>query len=376
MFTKLNDILGVKNKEFGLLENQIGLAKGQFKYYIENNILPTSSELKKIKEIYSIDIDNLKIQLGIYDYELKYKLAKIDVPKLDLIQSELKFSTNLGKLYQGDCLELLKNMPDNSVDVVFADPPFNLNKEYKSGIDDNLAFNDYLYWCEKWLDECIRILKYGGSLFLWNIPKWNTYLSEFLNRRILFKNWIATDIKFSLPINGRLYPSHYSLLYYTKGKPNTFHPDRLALDTCRKCYSEIKDYGGYKNKLNPEGINLTDVWLDIPPVRHTKHKRRSDANELSVKLLDRIIEMSSNENDVIFDPFGGSGTTYSVAEIKNRRWIGVELGPVDEIIDRFNSIERDVELLNKYNETKNVLFPAKVKKNRKLNNLWTEDDFL
>jgi site-specific DNA-methyltransferase (adenine-specific) len=165
-------------------------------------------------------------------------------------------------------------------------------------------------------------------------------------------------------------------LYYTKGKPNTFHPDRLALDTCRKCYSEIKDYGGYKNKLNPEGINLTDVWLDIPPVRHTKHKRRSDANELSVKLLDRIIEMSSNENDVIFDPFGGSGTTYSVAEIKNRRWIGVELGPVDEIIDRFNSIERDVELLNKYNETKNVLFPAKVKKNRKLNNLWTEDDFL
>ncbi|MGV2451633.1 UNVERIFIED_CONTAM: DNA methyltransferase [Ralstonia mannitolilytica] len=377
MFKSLDEIIGIpkNSKEFALLENNIGLEKGQFKYYIENNILPTSSELKKIKHLYGIDIDDIKIQLGVYDYDLKYKLAKIEISNFNFPATELKFSTDLGKLYQGDCLALLSTMPDNSVDVVFADPPFNLNKQYKSEIDDNLSSNEYLYWCEKWLEECIRVLKFGGSLFLWNIPKWNTFISEFLNRRILFRNWIATDIKFSLPINGKLYPSHYSLLYYSKGKPNTFHPDRLSLDTCKKCYVETKDYGGYKNKLNPKGINLSDVWLDIPPVRHTKHKRRTGANELSVKLLDRIIEMSSNEDDIIFDPFGGSGTTYAVAEIKRRKWIGIELGPIDEIIERFNNLESDIELLNKYNESTNVLFPNKVKKNRKLKGLWTDDDF-
>lgn len=377
MFKSLDEILGIpkSSKEYALLEEKIGLEKGQLKYYTDNNILPTSSELKKIKNLYEIDIDNIKIQLGVYDYALKYKLAKIESPDFNFPVAELKFSTDLGKLYQGDCLALLSNMPDNSVDVVFADPPFNLSKQYKSGIDDNLSSDEYLCWCEKWLEECIRVLKFGGSLFLWNIPKWNTFISEFLNRRILFRNWIATDIKFSLPINGKLYPSHYSLLYYSKGKPNTFHPDRLSLDTCKKCYVETKDYGGYKNKLNPKGINLSDVWLDIPPVRHTKHKRRTGANELSVKLLDRIIEMSSNEDDIIFDPFGGSGTTYAVAEIKRRKWIGIELGPIDEIIDRFNNLESDIELLNKYNENTNVLFPNKVKKNRKLKGLWTDDDF-
>ncbi|MGJ1317751.1 DNA-methyltransferase [Sphingobacterium spiritivorum] len=377
MFKALNEILGIGNnkKEFTLFEESIGLENGQFKYYVDNNILPTNSELLKIQNLYNVKVEDIKIQQGIYDYKLKFKLANIEVPKLDSTVPISKFKTNLGELYQGDCLNVMRSIPDNSVDLVFADPPFNLNKEYKSGINDNLLHDEYLFWCEEWLEECVRILKYGGSLFIWNIPKWNTYISNFLNHRLLFRNWIANDIKFSLPISGKLYPSHYSLLYYTKGKPKTFHPDRLALETCRKCYNEIKDYGGYKNKLNPSGISLTDVWYDIPPVRHSKYKRREGANELSVKLLDRIIEMSSEENDLIFDPFGGSGTTYAVAELKNRRWIGVEIGPVDEIVDRFNNLEQDKDLLQKYQDNTNVLFPAKIKKERIKRNLWTDDDF-
>ena len=106
---------------------------------------------------------------------------------------------------------------------------------------------------------------------------------------------------------------------YTKGiKANTFCPDRLQMEICKNCYKEIKDYGGYKDKMNPKGINLADVWYDIPPVRHKKYKAREEVNELSMKLLDRIIEMSSNPGDIVFDPFGGSGTTYMVAEIKQR----------------------------------------------------------
>ena len=104
----------------------------------------------------------------------------------------------------------------------------------------------------------------------------------------------------------------------------------MPLETCPKCFTDLKDYGGYKDKMNPLGVNISDVWTDIPPVRHTKYKKRKEANELSVKLLDRVIEMSSKPGDVVFDPFGGSGTTYAVAEIKQRKWIGVELGPIDE----------------------------------------------
>jgi site-specific DNA-methyltransferase (adenine-specific) len=237
-----------------------------------------------------------------------------------------------------------------------------------------LRQEEYLLWQEKWLTECIRVLKYGGSLYVWNLPKWNTYNAYFLNKRLNFRHWISVDIKYSLPIQGKLYPSHYSLLYYIKGeKPNTFHPDRLPMEVCPNCQTDLRDYGGYKDKMNPRGVNLSDVWYDIPPVRHVKYKRRKGANELSLKLLDRIIECSSEEGDVVFDPFGGSGTTYIVAEIKNRRWIGSEIGPLDDIINRFDIIKEEQINLEKIRSNLNCLFTGKSLRFRVANGLWTPD---
>ena len=143
------------------------------------------------------------------------------------------------------------------------------------------------------------------------------------------------------------------------------------MEVCGKCFNEIKDYGGYKNKMNPLGISLTDVWYDIPPVRHPKYKARKDANELSVKLLDRIIEMSTDVGDTIFDPFGGAGTTYITAEIKQRKWIGIEIGPLDDIINRFKNIQTDRNLILKYRNNYNHLFSPTVEKKRIENHLWT-----
>jgi site-specific DNA-methyltransferase (adenine-specific) len=270
----------------------------------------------------------------------------------------------------------MKKMESNSVDLIFADPPFNLNKLYPSNIDDSLKTEKYIQWCQDWLNECVRILKNGGSLFLWNLPKWNALFTEYLGGRLNFRNWIAVDIKYSLPIQGRLYPSHYSLLYYVKGeRPNSFFPDRLPMSTCPHCYGDLKDYGGYKNKMNPKGINLTDVWLDISPVRHPKYKRRNGANELSLKLLDRIIELASKEGDIIFDPFGGSGTTYMAAELKKRKWLGVEIGPVEDIVDRFQRIEEEKDIMEKYRENINSLFLKNIHKKRTGLGLWTTETF-
>ena len=97
----------------------------------------------------------------------------------------------------------------------------------------------------------------------------------------------------------------------------------------------MKDYGGHRNALNPKGLNLSDVWTDIPPVRHWKFKsKKRKANALSTKLLDRVIELSTESGDVVLDPFGGSGTTFAVCENKGRRWIGIEIESVNVIIER------------------------------------------
>lgn len=284
------------------------------------------------------------------------------------------FTTQIGTLYNGDCIQVMQSIEDNSVDLVFADPPFNLAKTYDDGINDNLSTSEYLSWCYDWLSECIRILKPGGSLFVYNIPKWATYYSEYLNKRLTFRSWITLDMKFSLPLSGRLNPTHYALLYYVKGqKPNVFNNPRIPIQTCRHCGGEIKDYGGYKNKMNPSGVNVSDVWLDIYPVRHKNSKNRT-YNELPVKMLDRIISMSTNPGDLVFDPFGGSGTTFAVAEILGRRWLGCELGNCAIITERFANLEKDRKLLQKAQKEKDIIFPENVKILRRRNGFWLSED--
>lgn len=246
------------------------------------------------------------------------------------------YLTDLGALFSGDCLDILPAIKSNTVDTVFADPPFNLKKEYGSKSNDDLPEDQYLNWCYAWIDECVRILKPGGSLFLYNLPKWNIMLGAHMaSRGLTFRHWIAIAMGNSLPIQKRLYPAHYSMLYYSKGKPNTFRKIRTPIETCRHCGGEIKDYGGHRHAMNPKGVNLKDVWTDIPPVRHWKFKSKNRrANALSTKILDRVVELSTLPGDLVLDPFGGSGTTFAVCEAKHRHWLGIELDFADVITER------------------------------------------
>lgn len=265
----------------------------------------------------------------------------------------LKLKTNLGSLFQGDCIEVMRDLPSESVDLIFADPPFNIGKSYKSGINDSLPGDQYVSWTEEWIKEATRILKDGGSIFVYNIPKWNIESARILNNLGLeFRHWIAIDMPNGLPIKGRLYPSHYSLLYYSKGKPRVFAPPRTAIEKCRHCNGDVKDYGGHRNKLNPQGLNLKDVWTDIGKVTGKKNR---NANELPLKLLDRVLDISSVEEDLILDPFAGSGTTLIAAELKNRRWIGIELDDCSDIVNRLENIGDDKRRMDLIQSKKNTL---------------------
>lgn len=244
--------------------------------------------------------------------------------------------TRLGRLYQADCMAVLPRLAAESVDTVFADPPFNLNKQYGDRSSDNQPDVAYLAWCRTWLAECVRVLKPGGSLFLYNLPKWNIPLGAYLAELGLdFRHWIAIEQKNGLPIQGRLYPAHYSLLYYSKGRPNRFTRIRTPIETCRHCGGELRDYGGHRDAMNPLGVNLKDVWTDIPPVRHRKFKsEKRTANALSTKILQRVIALSTQPGDLVLDPFGGSGTTFAVCEERMVRWIGIEIEDTQAIVER------------------------------------------
>lgn len=361
-----------------------GLTMKALKRYNESNLIPSEEDLKLICDTAGVSPAFVMLSMGHINKRLVEALKKNAAVVHDLISDDLAskaqkrkklkpvHKTPLGQLYEGDCLDLMAQLPDEEFDLIFADPPFNLKKMYPSGMDDDLKEQRYIEWCEEWLEECIRLLKPGGSIFVWNLPRWNTHIAAFLNSYLTFRHWIAVDIKYSLPIQSRLYPSHYSLLYYCKGeKPLTFHPDRLPMEICPSCKADLKDYGGYKDKMNPAGINLSDVWNDIPPVRHAKYKRRKEANELSIKLLDRIIELATNEGDHVFDPFGGAGTTYAVSELKGRHWTGIELGPTSGIIERLDDLNDEAQYLEAIRAKYNHLISHEDEQERIKRGLWT-----
>ena len=229
----------------------------------------------------------------------------------------------LNKIIHGDCIEVMQRIPSDSIDVTFADPPFNLKKKYGTYKDEKDT-GDYLSWCKQWILEMVRITKPNGSIFVHNIPKWLTYYAGFLNEVADFRHWIAWDAP-TAPMGKTLQPSHYGILYYAKNRrENKFYEIRYPHKRCRKCGYLLKDYGGKKKILHPFGPLVSDTWSDIHRIRHNKH-RDAHPCQLPIHLLERLILMSTDEGDVILDPFIGTGTTAVAAARLGRNVIGVDL---------------------------------------------------
>jgi site-specific DNA-methyltransferase (adenine-specific) len=248
-----------------------------------------------------------------------------------------RLTTTHGALFQTDCLELLNAIRSESIDSIFADPPFNLKKEYRNGFTDDWSDSEYLRWSLLWIDECCRALVPGGSLFIYALPRWAYHFAAHLDECLDFRHWIALSMKGTFPRGQKLYPAHYALLYFTKGKPRIFNRVRVPVPSCRHCGGDLKDYGGHRKYLNPEGLNLTDFWDDTSPNRHRNSKARPGVNELKPMIPSRAIEISTQPGDIVLDPFGGGGSTYQEAQRLGRYWIGCEIGNCGAIEQRFRT---------------------------------------
>ena len=229
----------------------------------------------------------------------------------------------VGKVHNKDCLDLMAEMPTASVSMIFADPPFNLGKKYHS-YKDNIPFKQYIHWTEKWLQECVRLLKDDGSLFLYNIPRLLVYSANTLNTIAEFRHWIAWNSN-GQPLGKTLQPAHYGILFYTKNKNSKFYDVRAPHKTCRLCKQYLKDYGGKEHLRHPFGYQVSDVWDDIHRVRHNCRRIASHPCQLPVPLIERMILMTTDERDIIFDPFTGSGSAAVATKQLGRRYIGSDI---------------------------------------------------
>jgi len=233
----------------------------------------------------------------------------------------------LNNVVLGDCLEVMKRIPSESIDLVFVDPPYNLGKPYNV-YEDRKGDREYIEWSRKWLYECIRVLKPTGSLFVVNLPKWSLHYMLILNEKLYLQHAIAW-FGLSEP-RGKIIPAHYTILWYTKSRAE-FKFNRKLLDSIRAypryvCLRHRWRGEHIENRVSFE--ELTDVWYDIHRLKHREYRVDFHPCQLPEDLLERIILLTTDPGDIVLDPMCGTGTTLVVAKKYGRRFIGIDIDPL------------------------------------------------
>jgi len=244
----------------------------------------------------------------------------------------------LGRVHQGDCLELLARMPAGSVHLAFADPPFNIGYDYDS-YDDRRSADDYLRWSRLWLAEIVRVLRPDGTFWLAIGDEYAAELKVLATRELglTCRSWVVWYYTFGVNCRQKFSRSHAHLFHFVRDpKTFTFNTDAIRVPSARELVYADK-------RANSAGRLPDDTWILRPqdlaegfeadgdtwyfPRVCGTFKERSGWHgcQMPEQLLGRIIRASSHEGDTVLDPFAGSGTTLAVAKKLRRRFLGCEL---------------------------------------------------
>ena len=236
------------------------------------------------------------------------------------------FEKNGQAIILGDAIEALTTeIPDASVDLVFADPPYDIGKNFNGRKDRWPSDEAYLSWCYQWLELCISKLKPTGSLYVMTATQNMPFFDIFLRQRMTVLSRIVWAYDSSGVQAKNYFGSLYDpILFCVKDKDNyTFNADDILVEARTGATRKLIDYRKsvptvYNSKKVPG-----NVW-NIPRVRYRMDEYENHPTQKPTTLLDRIIRASSNSGDLVLDPFSGTFTTSSVAQMLGRDSIGIE----------------------------------------------------
>ena len=255
---------------------------------------------------------------------------------------------------QGDCIELMKHWPEASVDLIFADPPYNIGYLYDH-YEDKRDDHEYVDWTQQWIDGCARLLKPTGSFYILIGDEYAAEVRLHLKqlerqRQLVLRNWIIWHYTFGQNCKVKFNRSHAHLFYCVgrvmfdravKAKagnmPFTYNRQAVAVPSARQTtyadaranpQGKLPDDTWYLRPQEADGVYFRpgeDTWYHSRLCGTFKERQGWHPCQLPESLLERIIKVSSNAQDLVFDPFVGSGTTLAVAARLQRRWLGCEL---------------------------------------------------
>lgn len=229
----------------------------------------------------------------------------------------------------GDALELFEEIPDESINLIIADPPCNLGKNYGNN-NDKREFDDYLKFSRKWLKEANRVLKKDGTIYVFMGVRFVSYLYEILERDcgMELNSWITWFYTQGIGRTKGFSSRHDDILMFNKSRNFTFNLDSIRVP---------QKY--YRERNNMRGANPGNVW-EFSHIHYCQKNRMAHPTQKPEGLIERMVLSSSNKGDKVLDPFAGSGTTLRVCQQLDRECIGFECNPeyVKTIEDRLSEV--------------------------------------
>jgi len=229
------------------------------------------------------------------------------------------------KIIYADVFDGLNTIENNSVDLIFVDPPYNIGKKFGNFIEKWDSEEEYLQWSYKWIDLCIEKLKDNGSMYIMTSTEAMPYFDIYIRKKMKILSRIVWTYDSSGVQAKKYYGSLYEpILFCVKNKSDyTFNYENILVEAKTGSTRKLIDYRG----KTPKPYNTKKVpgntWY-FPRVRYRMDEYEEHPSQKPEKLLDRIIKASSNEGDLILDPFAGTFTTCAVAQKLGRKSIGIE----------------------------------------------------
>lgn len=284
-----------------------------------------------------------------YDYPLESSKLYADISSHNSSVIPPLFFRENGLLYQCDSIDWLKQLPENSIDMIFADPPYNIKK---ADWDRFESQEQYINWSLQWIKESARILKPSGSLFICGFTEVLADLKHPAMRYFKGCKWLIWHYKNKANLGSDWGRSHESILLLRKTKDFTMNIDMVRIPynehTLRypsHPQAETSQYGNGKVRSsdwtpNPLGAKPKDV-IEIPTTCNGMGEKTPHPTQKPEELVRKFVLAASNPNDIVLDPFSGSGTTLVVAEQLGRKWVGCEINPEYNkwAIDRIDRVQ-------------------------------------
>lgn len=232
-------------------------------------------------------------------------------------------------LFAGDCIDLLRGIPDGSIRLIATSPPYNLGKSYERKGD----FDKYLAWQDRVIEECIRVLHPQGSL-CWQvgnyvhegeiIPLDIALYSSFKRRGMKMRNRIVWHFEHGLHCTRRLSGRHETIMWFTKSDDYLFNLDAIRVPQKYPGKKHFKGPKAGQYSCNPLGKNPGDVWV-IPNVKNNHVEKTIHPCQFPIELVERLVLSMTEPGDWVLDPFAGVGSALAAAVRHGRRAAGAEL---------------------------------------------------